>query len=324
MILVLLFCIYAALDGFDLGVGFWYPFARSERQRKTILSAIGPVWDGNEVWLLLSGGALFAAFPHAYATAFSGFYIPIMFVLFGLVFKAVALEFRNKVQSSGWRRMWDIAFVVGSILPAFLFGVAVGNIVRGIPLDANMNYAGSFLDLLNSYSLFAGIVGLTFFAMHGAAYIVLKTDGDLESKARMWVSRAAVAYGLMMIAFVIWTVIEQPLLLINFRAAPPLMFTPFIIMLSIVAVFWFNVGGKALYAFVASICSIVLFLATAAAVVFPYLIPAREGRGITIWDASSSALTLKTMLIIAGIGMPFVLAYTVWVYWQFRGKVDVG
>ena len=182
---------YVLLDGFDLGVGILHLFARGDLERRILMNSIGPLWDGNEVWLVTFGGALFAAFPDAYATAFSGFYLPFMVLLFALIFRAVSFEFRNKVRSPAWVRAWDWAFGLGSLLPAVLYGVAVGNILRGVPLDARGEYAGSFFTLLNPYALLIGILSLTLFVMHGAVYLTLKTDGELRARmartaARSW------------------------------------------------------------------------------------------------------------------------------------------
>jgi len=161
--------VYAILDGFDLGVGFWYLFAKKEDHRRLLLNAIGPVWDGNEVWLLTGGAAIFAAFPQIYATVFSGFYLALMLVIFGLIFRAVSIEFRDKGESPGWRNFWGAAFGIGSILAALLFGVAVGNILRGLPLDEHGNFTGTFFTLLNPYALLIGLLGFVMFATHGAS-----------------------------------------------------------------------------------------------------------------------------------------------------------
>jgi len=180
---------YAVLDGFDLGVGVLHLLARSEQERRLHINAIAPVWDGNEVWLLTAGGALFAAFPPVYATVFSGLYLALVLVLLALIFRAVAMEFRGKVDSPGWRRAWDWAFGLGSLLPAVLFGVAFGNVVRGLPIDADGRYTGSFFDLLNPYALAVGVLSLALFVVHGALYLAVRTDGALRERMRSVVSR---------------------------------------------------------------------------------------------------------------------------------------
>ena len=177
---------YAILDGFDLGVGCLHLLARNDKERRIFMNSIGPVWDGNEVWLLTGGGALFAAFPVVYATVFSGFYLAFMLLLFALIFRAVSFEFRGKEESITWRKSWDWAFFLGSLLPAILFGVAIGNIMRGIPIDSEGIFRGSFLGLLNPYSLFIGIVSLTMFVWHGANYLTIKTESNLQIRAKKW------------------------------------------------------------------------------------------------------------------------------------------
>ena len=175
---------YAILDGFDFGVGILSLFSRFENERRIHFNAIGPVWDGNEVWLLTGGGALFAAFPAVYAMVFSGFYIALMLLLAALIFRAVSFEFRNKVDSPAWRRLWDWAFGLGSLLPALLFGVVIGNILHGVPIDTNGNYLGTFIGLLNPYSLGVGFLSLVLFTMHGAIYLATKSDGILRDRCQ--------------------------------------------------------------------------------------------------------------------------------------------
>jgi cytochrome d ubiquinol oxidase subunit II len=304
VLLILVLSVYAVLDGFDLGVGLWYPLYHSPEEKKSLLGMIGPVWDGNEVWLLLSGGALFAAFPSAYGTFFSTFYIPAMLILFALVFRAVSLAFIGNLNTSSWKRFWGFALFMGSLFITFLFGFIWGNLIKGLSSE-----------LLSPYALFSGVVALTFFFMHGAAYISLRAGKDAEARARKLLFRATVLFGVALAAFLVWTTMEQSM--------PILMIAIFVLSMAVLAIFWFNLAGKALHAFIVSSCLIVLMIASTAASVFPYLVPMRGGGGITIWEASSSELTLKTMLIIAAIGMPFVIAYTIWIYMKFRGETDV-
>jgi cytochrome d ubiquinol oxidase subunit II len=319
----LLLTIYAILDGFDLGVGFWYLFTKKERDRRTMLRSIGPFWDGNEVWLLTGGGAIFAAFPHVYATVFSGFYLALMLVLFALIFRAVAVEFRNKVESPSWKSSWDWAFGLGSLLPALLFGVAVGNILRGVPLDGSMNFVGSFFGLLNPYSLLMGLVGLFMLATHGALYLVLKTDGDLSEHARGWASKSWVVFLALYIVAAVFTVAGQKHLLHNYGAAPALWVLPVLSVVMIVLVGVWNRRGDPGKAFTASSLAILLIMAKCAVALFPNMVPAlgSPDLSLTIWNASSSHRTLLTMLILAVIGMPIVIGYTIWTYRVFAGKV---
>jgi len=319
----ILLTVYAILDGFDLGVGFWYLFAKKEENRRTFLNAIGPIWDGNEVWLLTGGGALFAAFPIVYATVFSGFYLALMLVLWALIFRAVAIEFRSKSQSAIWRKTWDAAFAIGSIVPGLLFGVAIGNILRGLPLDANGDYAGTFFDLLNPYALLIGLLGLSMFAVHGAQFIILKTQGDLAEKARKWAKNAWVIYvGLFCLASIATVILEHHLF-VNFILFPFLLIVPILSAASMALIFYFNKKGFAKAAFAASSSSIAGLMALTGTGIFPNLVPALDsaGAGLNVFNASSSPKTLGIMLVIACIGMPFVIAYTIWIYRIFRGKV---
>jgi cytochrome d ubiquinol oxidase subunit II len=314
---------YAILDGFDLGVGFWHLFTREDRDRRVLLNAIGPVWDGNEVWLLTGGGALFAAFPHVYATVFSGFYLALMLVLLALILRAVALEFRSREDSPRWRAAWDWAFALGSSLAALLLGVALGNILRGLPLDAQMNFTGSFFTLLNPYALVIGLLGFAMLATHGALYLVLKSEGDLAARARGWALKAWVAYLLLFVLALVITPITQPHLMQNYRADAVLWVVPALAGVAVILIGVFHRREQSRLAFLASCVSIAGLMALVGVGLFPSLVPALgdPALNLTIANASSSALTLKTMLILALIGMPLVLVYTVWIYCTFSGKV---
>lgn len=325
LLIGVLITIYAILDGFDLGVGFWHLFAKKDKERRALLNSIGPVWDGNEVWLLTGGGAIFAAFPHVYATTFSGLYLPLMFVLFALIFRAVSVEFRSKVESARWRSAWDYAFAIGSVLPALLYGVAIGNILRGFPLDASKTFVGTFFSLLNPYALLIGLVGLAMFVTHGAVYITLKIEGEIAKRAKKWVSIGWDIYLALFILASIFTFISQPQLLKNFGAVPVLWIFPLLALVMIVGIAYFNWKGQPGKAFLASSFSIVGLCGTVASALFPNMVPAlgRPELSLTIANASSSQLTLTVMLILALIGMPFVVGYTIWVYRMFKGKVNV-
>jgi cytochrome d ubiquinol oxidase subunit II len=206
-----LFTGYAVLDGFDLGVGALHLFARSDQDRRILLNAIGPVWDGNEVWLVTGGGALFAAFPMVYATVFSGFYLPFMLLLVALIFRAVAIEFRSKQPMRWWRQMWDVAFAAGSVLAAFLIGVTMGNIAWGIPLDPHHEFAGTLGGLvLHPYALLMGVTTVALFAMHGAIYLVMKTEGELHDRIRRWITPAMILFILCYVIFTLATLLYVP------------------------------------------------------------------------------------------------------------------
>ena len=313
---------YAILDGFDLGVGFWYLTTKKEEHRRTLLNSIGPVWDGNEVWLLTGGGALFAAFPPVYASVFSGFYLAMMLVLFGLIFRAVGLEFRNQVESPGWRKTWDVAFSVGSMLPALLFGVALGNIMRGIPLNAKGDFTGTFFTLLNPYALTIGLTGLAMLATHGALYAAVKTEDELQQQAGGWARMGVYAYTTLFVVSTVWSVVWQPHLFVNYARYFPLLIVP-VIGLAAIGGIWYFLGRKEYWkAFLSSSLSIAAMMGTVGASLFPRLVPAlgNPKLSLTAYNASSSQKTLTVMLVVALIGMPLVLFYTAYTYRVFKGK----
>jgi cytochrome bd ubiquinol oxidase subunit II len=316
---------YAILDGFDLGVGIWYLFTKGDERRRKLLRAIGPVWDGNEVWLLTGGGALFAAFPHVYATVFSGLYLALMLVLLALIFRAAAMEFRNGDECPKWRGAWDVGFALGSILPALLFGVALGNILRGLPLNRNMAYTGNFFTLLNPYALLIGVLGLVMLAQHGALYIALKTEGEQAELARGWARKSGYLFLVLLIAAMAVTFATQPLLIANYMDHALLWAVPALVVLCAVFTHRLNEAARAAGAFVASALTVGLMMVMCGVGLFPNLVPALGDPAIslTVANASSSELTLKVMLILALIGVPIVLLYTVWVYRIFGGKVKL-
>ncbi len=313
---------YALLDGFDLGTGFWYLFAKKEEDRRALLSSIGPFWDGNEVWLLTGGGAIFAAFPHVYATVFSGMYLALMLVIFSLIFRAISIEFRSKIDSAKWRKLWDVCFAVGSIVPALLFGVATGNVLRGMKIDVMMNYAGGFFDLLNPYALLTGIMSLSFFALQGALFVSLKAEGELKERAGMWAFSAAIASASIFVLFLFVTIVTQPHLMKNYYGGIWLFALPFAALVSLFKAVQFVKKNAALKAFGASSFSIAAVMATMAAMLFPNTVVALGNYelNLTIMNSSSSPLTLMTMLVIAAVGMPLVVGYHVFAYrlWHSR------
>ncbi len=316
---------YAILDGFDLGVGFWHLFVRKDEDRRKLLNSVGPVWDGNEVWLLTGGGAIFAAFPPVYATVFSGFYLALMLLLLALIARAVSFEFRSKVDEPRWRRVWDISFAAGSVVAGLLLGVALGNILRGIPLDAVGNYTGSFFDLLNPYALVVGLTGLAMFATHGGMYLVLKTEGELAGRIRRLALNAWVAYLVLFGAASAWTLARQTHLVANYTATPALFALPVLALGAIVAIPLLSRRGHHGKAFIASSASIALLLATAGFGLFPRLVPALNNASLSLTaeNASSSQNTLTVMLIVVLVGMPIVIGYTIFAYRIFRGKVTL-
>jgi cytochrome d ubiquinol oxidase subunit II len=320
-----LFSGYAILDGFDLGVGALHLFTKSDRDRRLMLNSIGPVWDGNEVWLVTGGGALFAAFPDAYATSFSGFYLAFMLLLVALIFRAVAIEFRSKRPSAAWRKTWDISFSVSSIVSALLIGVALGNVALGIPLTVDHEYTGGLLGLLRPFPLVVGLTTVFLFAMHGAIFVLMKTEGELHAQVRRWVPRLI---GLFVVGYILITVLILafvPHMTTLLHDYPILFVIPAINALAIANIPREIARENDFRAFLSSCVAMVFLMALFGAGMYPDMIyssPMAEN-SLTIYNAASSAKTHQIMLIIALIGMPIVIAYTFSIYWIFRGKVKL-
>jgi cytochrome d ubiquinol oxidase subunit II len=315
---------YAVLDGFDLGVGIVHLLVpRGDAERRLALNSIGPLWDGNEVWLVTFGGALFAAFPQAYATVFSGFYSVVMLLLFALIFRAVSIEFRGKRRGAGWRRCWDVGFCLGSALAAFLFGVAVGNVMVGIPLSEAGDFTGSWPDLLGAYALLVGALTVSLFAMHGTIYLHLKTEGALQRRLHGWMWRT---FGIFLVLFLLttmFTLAAVPGATRNLEEHPILWIVPVLNVLAVANIPRAIHGGSPGYAFVSSIALILGLVFLLGVALYPNLVastPSSEN-SLTVFNAASSPKTLGIMLGFALVGMPAVLAYTAVVYWTFRGKV---
>jgi cytochrome d ubiquinol oxidase subunit II len=325
LLIGVLLTVFAILDGFDLGVGFWHLRARGDRERRTLLNAVGPFWDGNEVWLLTGGGAIFAAFPPVYASVLSGFYLAMILVVLAFVGRAVSLQFRSKEDSPAWRGLWDIAFSVSSVVVGLLLGVALGNIIRGIPLDAAGNYTGTFLGLLNPYALMIGVLGLVMLAFHGANFIAMKTSGELEKRAKGWAFGSGAVYLVLSLVASAISILTQPHQMENYDGAPILWAIPIVTLVSIIASLLFVRQEKPGRAFIASGLSIAGMMGTAGATLFPTMVPAlgRPELSLTAANSSSSQLTLSWMLALTAVGLPFVIGYTVWSYRAFRGKVSI-
>ena len=325
ILLGVLFTGYAMLDGFDLGVGALHLFTKSDEERRVMLNAIGPVWDGNEVWLVTGGGALFAAFPNVYATVFSGFYLAFVLLLVALIFRAVAIEFRSKQPMRWWRQMWDIGFSAGSVLSSLLIGVAMGNIAWGIPLDDRGEFAGTFWSLLHPYSLLLGVTTVALFMMHGAIYALMKTEGPLHDKLRGWINQCIIFFIICYAVTTMATLLYVPHMAARVRENPWLFSVALANMLAIANIpreFHHGNDGRA---FLSSCATIVTLMALFALNIFPnmiYSLPNPEN-SLTIYNAASSPKTLRIMLVIACIGVPVVIAYTVCIYWIFRGKVKL-
>ncbi|UCC75158.1 MAG: cytochrome d ubiquinol oxidase subunit II [Gemmatimonadota bacterium] len=314
---------YAVLDGFDLGVGVLYLFARSEEERRIYLNAIGPVWDGNEVWLLTAGAALFAAFPVVYATVFSAFYLAMMLVVVALIARAVSFEFRGKLEGPGWKSLWDWCFGLGSLLAAVLYGVAVGNVIRGIPIDEGGTFTGSFLGLLNPFALLCGLVCLAMFTMQGAAYMGLKTEGELQARIRGWTLRGWTAFVVLYAVASLAAVFTAPHAFQGVIGNPLFWILLALFVAAAVSVPMNSRRGRDGRAFVASSLTIVSLIGLAAVGMFPRVVASSIdlANSLTIYNAASTPRTQTAMLIIALIGMPIVLAYTAYVYKVFKGKV---
>ena len=307
---------YFVLEGFDFGVGILLPFlGRDDGERRVLINTIGPVWDGNEVWLLTAGGATFAAFPLWYASLFSGFYLALLLILVALIIRGVSFEFRSKVAARRWRRTWDLAIFAGSALPALLWGVAFGNIVRGVPLNAAHVFTGNLLTLLNPYALLGGLATLTLFALHGAIFLTLRTTGDLRARARraaIWLAAATVAVAA---GFLAATQAAHGRLATDIVAAAAAA-----ALLGAVAAI---IRGAEGWAFTGTALTIVLTVATLFGDLWPNVLPSTTNPAfsLTVHNASSSHYTLTVMTWVAVIFTPVVLAYQAWTYWVFRRRL---
>lgn len=326
MLLGVLLAGYAILDGFDLGVGILHMAVRKDEDRRVFMNSIGPLWDGNEVWLVTFGGAMFAAFPEVYATVFSGFYTPFMALLFALIFRAVSMEFRSKRNEKAWRSFWDFSFFFGSTLATFLFGVAVGNAMKGMPIGPDKEFVGTTLDLLGPYPLLVGVLAVATFAMHGSIYLYLKTEGELQQRIHRWMWRA---FGVFLVTYLfttIYTLAEVPLATRNFKEHP---WVWIVVLLNILAIG--NIPraiyrNRPLYAFISSSCTIAALTFFVGVALFPDLVHSSLNPewSLNAYNAASSQKTLAIMRNVAFMGLPFVLAYTAAIFWVFRGKVKIG
>jgi cytochrome bd ubiquinol oxidase subunit II len=325
IIIGVLFTGYAMLDGFDLGIGALHLFTRKDEERRLLLNAIGPVWDGNEVWLVTGGGALFAAFPEVYATVFSGFYLAFMLLLAALIFRAVAIEFRSKQPMGWWRQMWDIGFSVGSVASSLLIGVAMGNIAWGIPLDAKHEFAGTFLSLLHPYALMLGITTVALFMMHGAIYGLMKTEGPLHDRLRGWINNCIIFFIICHAVTTMATLLYVPHMAARVRGNPWLFSIALANMLAIANIPREIHLGRDARAFISSCVAMATLMGLFGLEMYPNLVLSNPipANSLTIENAASSPKTLSVMLTIAIIGVPIVIAYTVCIYYIFRGKVKL-
>jgi cytochrome d ubiquinol oxidase subunit II len=351
LILGVLLVGFALTDGFDLGVGAIFRFVgRSDEERRALLESIVPVWEGNQVWFVLAGGATFAAWPRLYAASFSGLYLAMFLLLLALILRPVAFNFRNKRTDRGWRELWDWALCVAGTVPALLFGVAFGNLFRGIPYQfdalARPVYGGGFLNLLNPFAVLAGLVSLAMLVMHGASYAALKTGEPMAARAARVARGAALVYLLLFALAGVWVAFalvgqriapgsaDAPIRSVtlaagawldNYRAHPPLWLVP-VTALAGAAVNWGLLGARRpLAAFLLSGLAVAATILTAGIALFPFLLPSSSHpqEGLTVWNAASSQRTLLIMLVVVVIFLPLVLAYTAWVFRTLRGRITL-
>lgn len=327
---------YGILDGFDLGVGILHLLVRKDEERRVLMNSIGPIWDGNQVWLVVFGGALFAAFPRGYAAAFSGFYLPFMLVLFALILRGVSLEFRSKQLMRWWRQLWDVAFSGASTLAAFLFGVTVGNSIAGLPLGPDGDFVepvpllrvllGDPRVVLLGYPSLVGLFAVSTFAMHGSIYLFLKTEGELQQRVHQWMWRSFFLFLILYVVVSSLTLTSFPQATSKYREQPWLLVVVLLNVLTIASIPLAISAGKPIWAFVASSCTIAAFTFLFGMTLWPNMITSTVDPdfNLTVARAASTTKTLAIMAVIALLGMPFVLAYTITIYWVFRGKVKMG
>lgn len=319
-----LWAVYFMLDGFDFGAGILHSFlAKDDAEKRVIINTIGPVWDGNEVWLITAGGATFAAFPTTYALMFSYLYSALLIILFALIFRGVAFEFRGKGDSENWKKGWDIAIFLGSFIPALLFGVAFGNIFQGLPMDAD-GYHGTFLTLLNPYGLLTGVLFVLLFITHGALWLAFKTNGDISERASRTANNAWYLLVVVAVLFLVYTAFATNLYA-NYIKTLVCFVVPAIGVLALLGIKPLASKGQYTKAFYLSCITIVMVTFTGVIGLYPNLIPSSidPKYSLTIFNSSSSIYTLKIMTIVALIFVPVVIAYQLWIYRIFRQKLTV-
>ncbi|MDI7862223.1 cytochrome d ubiquinol oxidase subunit II [Rhizobiaceae bacterium n13] len=355
LILGVLLIGFAVSDGFDLGVGTLLPFvAKTDIERRVVINTIGPVWEGNQVWLILGGGAIFAAWPPLYAVSFSGFYLAMFAILFALILRPVGFKFRSKRDSAQWRNRWDWVLFIGGFVPSLIFGVAVGNVLQGVPFrfdsDLKIFYEGTFFGLLNPFALLCGLLSVAMLVMHGSSWLVVKTSGEIAERARRFGAMASLATLVLFALGGIWLwagiegyritsaisagapsnplnkeVVQEPgAWLTNYAAHPWMLIAPIVGLVGAAMAFVGFNGRRELTVFAASKLSIFGIISTVGLSMFPFILPSsiEPKASLTVWDASSSHLTLFIMLVVTVIFLPLILAYTAWVYKVLWGKVE--
>lgn len=346
---------FAVMDGFDLGVGTLLPaVARTDAERRLVLNVVGPVWEGNQVWLILGGGAIFAAFPALYAVSFSGFYLAMFLILFALILRPVGFKFRSKVEDKRWRAVWDWGLFVGGFVPSLVFGVAMGNVLLGAPFHFDQTlrifYTGGFFALLSPFAVLCGLVSVTMLVAHGAAMLVIKTDGEVALRARRYGSLAALATAVLFVLAGVWVangvagysivgtldaagasnplnkqaVAAQGAWMANYKAMPWTWMFPVLGVAGALLSALMLRAGRGVSAFLSSGLAIAAIILTEGVAVFPFLLPSSTdpNSSLTLWDASSSHMTLFVMLVVTCLFLPLVILYTSWVYRVLRGKVS--
>ena len=334
-IVAVMLAVYVILDGFDIGAGSIHLLAaRNEDERRKVIRSIGPVWDGNEVWLLATGGVLYFAFPQLYASSFSGFYLPLMMVLWMLMGRAIGLEFRSHIDSQVWKKLWDGVFAISSILLAIFYGAALGNVVRGVPLGADHYFflplwtnwrTGTNPGILDWYTVLSGVVSLVALSIHGAHWVAVKTDGQLQERSRKISFLLYPILLLLTIISLISTLSIRPDLLVNFRLAAVGYIIPIVVFGSIVAMFQFGRKGNDKAAFLCSSAYLTMMLVGVAFSLYPVILPASTGTqfNLTIANSVTSAYAMKIALVWWSLGIVIALGYFVFVYRMFKGKVDL-
>jgi len=322
ILVTVLFVGFFFLEGFDYGVGILLPFlGKDDKSRRVIINTIGPHWDGNEVWLLTAGGAIFAAFPHWYATMFSGFYLALFLMLVALIVRAVSFEFRSKDENSQWRNVWDWAIFFGSFVPALLWGVALANLIRGVPIDESMTYTGGFFNLLNPYALVGGLASLSLFTLHGAIFLALKTTDDILEDSRKIARKLWLPTTVILLLFVAYSYVETDMfaaLGINPGSVPV------VALLAILSVGSLLKAKKEGWAFIMTGITIAFSTVIVFSGLFPRVMVSSTNPewSLTIYNASSTPYTLEVMSIVAAVFVPIVLVYQSWTYWVFRKRIS--
>jgi len=318
---------YTILDGFDLGVGCLHPFAKGDNEKRIMLNAIGPVWDGNEVWLVIVFGGMFVGFPPVYASICSAFYGLIMILIAGLMIRAVSIEFRSKQRSMKWRTCWDVMFSIGSYIIAFIIGLILGNLIVGIPIDDQGEFLGSFSSFFTPYTILVGLMAIAVFMMHGAIYMLMKTEGEMHGRVQKWTKYTVIIFIAFYLTTTLITVIFKSHMIDLMKKFPYLFGVGVLTLVTIVCVPFFIHRKKDGVAFIFSSLSITFLIILFALGTYPFMVRSsinnHPAHGLTLFNSGATIETMKVLLTVSLIGVPLVLAYGYWVYRIFRGKVKL-